>query len=385
MNKKKLSYLVSKQDKKYSISWDNQMKDVEWESFITYTNGVNYQQGITGAFIYKYLGWNVNRLVIKHNNEIIGGVQVFTRKINRFITVAFIPQGPSVQTDSADFNFFLIDCVKEWIKKKRIIYLVWDVNYRLKNFDQILFKSGFYKKIIGLPPTAVLRATSILDLNQDEHKIYQKFSQSRKRNLKKSESYNIEFSMGKREDIPLFVDLMSKLEERHTVNVLFNNEQFFFDLWDSLSPMNTIQLHMASIDNKTICAMLCFGLGDTYFFWQWGWSGQYSESNITHALYWHTIKYAKEKGFSLFDFVEVNPDVATSYLGEDYQEESLKGKNFFGPTINKLRWGGDVIPFPGKLMFVSNRFYLFIIKRVFPILINNKFLIKIRKKYSSRV
>ena len=355
--------------------------NVDWDDFINSALNSSYQQTSAWAQLYSGLGWEPYRLALKDKNEILIGSQIFVYKVKFFGKIALMPQGACYNKIDRKLAMLFIDELKSWIKDKGLTYFIWDVNYRSEGFTEFLKEKGFEHKINGLPPTAVVSATTIINLTLSEEEIYSKLSKNRKRNLKKSEKFNVSFEVGGRKDIGLFYRLLKYTCERRKVEPLFNGEEFYYKLWDGFKRINGVKLFFASVDGKKICAMLCLAVGDTFSFLHWGWSGEFKESNVSHALYWHTIKWAKKNGYLLYDFVQVDSKIAEAYLNGVKINQKLMNRPFSGPTINKMKWGGDLVIYPDKYMYVPNSVFRFLLKSVISHVLNSRLFYKIRDKF----
>jgi len=366
--------------KSYRIEITKGSTNLLWDEFVLSLDQTSYQQTSAWAKVYERIGWEVVRIIIWQQGLIIGGVQLFVWQLGKFWQIGFIPQGPCLSNVGSELSTLIIESVKKWGKQESLLYLVWDVNYAYPQLSSTLVQKKFQDKINGLPPTAIIRSTSLLDLTKSDDDLVKQMHASRRRNLKKASKYSFDYKMATRDELPLFFDLMKVMCDRREVKPAFKSLQFYYDTWDAFEAINGIKLFFAYYNKELVCAMLCFTLGDTFRFWQWGWSGDYGETNITHSLYWYTIKWARENGFEKYDFVQVDPEVAKAYTEDLPMTESLKSTSFYGPTINKMRWGGEFIVYPGKYMYVPNVLYRFLLYKFGGKFINGSFMIGLRKR-----
>ena len=54
------------------------------------------------------------------------------------------------------------------------------------------------------------------------------------------------------------------------------------------------------------------------------------------------IQWAKTNGFQYYDFCEIDYEVAEAYRSSDEIPDDLKARMFYGPTIFKLHFGGNI-------------------------------------------
>ncbi len=337
--------------------------DEEWDRFILKTKNVSYQQTTAWAKVYLRKGWSYNRIAICDAEAILIGVQILIWQ-NKYVKIGYIPQGPCLIVDNEKLKINFIKVVKNKCKKDNITYLIWDVNYVYNEFKNKLIDNQFYIKPNGLPPNGIISATTCLDLNKDKESLLKAMSSSRRKNLKQSKEFSIHFREGARGDIVLFYNLMIDSVKRINEVPLFNSIEYFYNMWDNMEQIKGVRLFFASINGIDVCALFSFAFGDTFRSFQWGWNGKYSETRITHALYWYTIEWAKSNGFKKYDFVQVSGEVAEAYLHNKSNLSKLENNIFFGPTVNKMRWGGELIIYPGRYIYVKNVIIKYIIMAV---------------------
>ena len=364
----------------YKIEICNGEANLLWDELVLSSKDTSYQQSSAWSQVYNQMGWRTVRLFIWEGDQLVGGTQIFIRTLGRLLKIGFIAQGPVLRIADDGVLDLLVNEVKEWSKKNRLFYLVWDVNYAYSHLAEKLLHGRFQEKVNGLPPTAIIRATTLLDLSQSSDDLFARMSKSRQRNIKKALQYPITYKSGTRDDLPIFFELMQVMCQRRTTNPIFGSLDFFYTVWDAFDSISGIQLNIAYVNKEPVCAMLCFALGDTYRFWQWGWSGKYAELQVTHALYWHTINKAKSQGYKKIDFIQVDAAVGRAYEQGSSMTPEMKGGFFYGPTINKMRYGGELVIYPGKFMYVPSLFIRFLLVRFGERLINGSFLSKVCKK-----
>ena len=356
----------------------------QWDQFLITVTEPPFEQSSAWARAREVEGWVGMQIMLLEGEEVVAGVQVLTWQLSRWGKIAMAPQGPCFSEKGVPYHNLLIQLVKQWLKKQGIIYLVWDINYKHPQWIKHLLHNGFSYKIEALPPHPIIKATLLLDLKPDIDTIFSQLRKYRKKNIKRGLMHPICHRLGSRHDLDLFFSLMLVMCERRNTTPTNRDVRFFYRLWDALQPYHGIMLHIAEYDNKPVCAMLCFTLGDTFRAFKWGWSGEYAELNITHVLYWRTIEWAKENGFQKYDFVQVDPDVAEAYIKGEDASGNLQERNFYGPTINKMRYGGELIHYPGVFIYFPNWLLRNMISFLVKFTIAEKLIARLVKRFYKR-
>jgi len=324
----------------------------QWDLFLKSIPEPPFEQSSAWAYARQIEGWNSCQILLRQNAQVVAGVQVLTWQLSKLGTIGIVPQGPCFSEEGWHYRERLVAFVKQWVKKERLLYLVWDINYRFPELPELLQGENFHKKIKSIPPQPVIEASLVLDLTPDMDTLFSQFRRDRRKNIRRGLKQSFLYRVGQRSDLETFFSLMISMCRRRQTKPTNSNIQFFYRLWDALTPGNGISLHLLDYNDKTVCAMLCFNIGDTFRAFKWGWTGEYAGLNITHVLYWKTIEWAKEKGFKKYDFVQVDPDVAEVFLSGGLMSEELKNRSFYGPTIHKMCYTGDFVTYPGVYMYV---------------------------------
>jgi len=67
------------------------------------------------------------------------------------------------------------------------------------------------------------------------------------------------------------------------------------------------------------------------------------------------IQWAKTNGYQYFDFFGIEANVAEALLSSGQIPEALKENSLYGATMYKLKFGGNIIKYPGSYMYYSDK------------------------------
>jgi hypothetical protein len=74
----------------------------------------------------------------------------------------------------------------------------------------------------------------------------------------------------------------------------------------------------------------------------------------SHFFNWELIKWSKNNCFKYFDFVQVDPVVADHLSTTLPLTDEIKSRRFYGSTMFKIGFGGEVVKFSGPWFRFQN-------------------------------
>ncbi|TCO06839.1 lipid II:glycine glycyltransferase FemX [Natronoflexus pectinivorans] len=350
----------------------------EWDQFISGISSVCHEQSSVWADTMTLSGWSSARVIVKENDKIVCGAQILTIEIPFFGQFGYIQQGPCIKSAENDAVKLLIDQIKEFTKKNKLQFTTVDMAYNLKELPQITEDKDFSPHPDRLPPEAPITSTLILDLTQELDTIMAGFKSGRRKSIRSGLKHGLEIRTGTRNDIELLFDLIDQTCKRRDTKPLYPDISFLYKLWDTFAPNKWVVMHIAETDGQPVCASLSFTFGDTFRNSIWGWSGDYVHLNASDVIDWKTICWAKENGFKYYDFVHLDTISAKAILaGNNHVTEEIKERPHYGSTFYKMRFGGDVIFYPGVYSFFPSKFKKLLFTVSAKYLLNNSLIKKI--------
>ncbi|MDR2926624.1 MAG: peptidoglycan bridge formation glycyltransferase FemA/FemB family protein [Cytophagaceae bacterium] len=347
-----------------TVEYRNSGVDSEWDAFAGETNGDIRQTSLWGEYEFFSKGWTVCRFVVKKENNIIAGCQISIITIRFLGRIGYIQMGPCMKEKSPDTIGFIIDELKNFARKNKLLYLIIAPNYPETDIVQHLESNNFVVKKAVLPPTPKLEATLLLNLTLTEDELLKQMKKGRKQNIRKGLEMPVEFKKGEREDLETCFNLLEATAKRYNSYPEINTLDRLYKLWDLMRPHEWIDLHLGIVDGETVCCTISYAFGNTFQCSYWGWNGKYANYNISDVFDWCLIRYAKEKGYKYYDLVQLNLECANAISSNDDVPDAIKQKHFYGPTLYKMRFGGSVVTYPKIYAYYVNRLKYFFIHKV---------------------
>jgi lipid II:glycine glycyltransferase (peptidoglycan interpeptide bridge formation enzyme) len=151
------------------------------------------------------------------------------------------------------------------------------------------------------------------------------------------------------EGLKEFHKLMLTLCKRRNTTPNPAKLEFFVKLWERFRPKGWIRLFFAMHGSEPVSASLAFSFGGWFRAWKIGWSGQHGNLKPNEALLWQMILWARQNGYRVFDFVEINPREARRMAAAEPDENTFQTTTAF-----KLGFGAESLFLPGAYYYVFN-------------------------------
>ncbi len=367
--------------KKLHYTLLNREEDVDtWHDFISDISGSYFDQTSFWANMRKLDGWNTQRLVLKNDNGLIAGSQIYIRRLPLIGIVGYISHGPCIRQHSAEYASEFLQGIRQFVKNERIKYMVINLPYFGDYMLPFLKKYGYRNTIRGLPPSGLMDSTLLIDLTKSIDELQKEMKKNTRYSVRSGIKKGVTVREGGREDIETFFNLMMETCRRRNSPPTHPHIDFFFRLWDSSVKKKWLRLHFAEFEGKPLCSILSFSIGDIFRIWKFGWSGEHTNLHPSSVLMWKLIELAKNEGYRYFDFVMLDTMVARAIKNKRPLTKKLKSRYFYGPTVFKLSFGGDITFLPGSYAYFSNPL-MGILLRGMAVLLRQMWMIKFINKF----
>ena len=322
---------------KYTFHISTNYNDPEWDLFLSNRHGGVLEQTCLWARAKAVYGWRPIRFIVKDQNKIVAGFQILKRRILKFGNIGYISKGPVFweYVGNNELIPIVFDQIKQVARQNRIHILI--IHSPVSNDDVISQLEALDFKPTKL--VSVVKASLVIDLSLSVNEILKQMAPGRRGEIRQGLRKEIKIRSGTKADIPVFFDLMKKICDRRGIKPNPPDERFFYKLWSERHPETKIKLFLAVYNDEVIAGSWNIGFGNVMRFWKIGWSGKYSKLRPTQLLYWKSIKWAKNQGYSYFDFCSISKEAARRMLADI----PITQKDVDGISWYKLRYGGKPI------------------------------------------
>lgn len=327
-----------------AVAWiSREPRDADWDNFLASCPGGHHEHtSLWGVFKGSYADWKPFRIVVTRDGQILGGAQVLTRDFRGAGRIGYVIRGPVASSNDSEIVDFLLEQLHRAVAREKVIYLSVVLPYNGEIFEPGLIRLGFRPKPNGLPPSALIDATVVLDLSPELDWLMAQMRSKTRQHIRQAARKGMTVCEGTGDDVETFRKLMWALCERRGVPPHPPQKDYFERLWAVFHGSGWVKLFNAKLEGETIASVFAISFGDTLRTWKIGWGGDHAKSYPTEMLYWEAIRWAKTNGYRFFDFVWINRDLARKLKNG----EPVDWNRVDGITNFKLGFGGTPVVLP---------------------------------------
>lgn len=281
-------------------------------------------------------------LSVDENGAAQGAMLIFVHKEPLFgASVLYSPRGPVVDDGRCDVIEELLSEAKIIADENKAYMLTIDPDISeesqlCKDLMSCGFKYGGVSDDQGiLQPLSVFRI-DIADKSDDD--LLAMFHSKARYSVRSSIKSGAVCRIGTREDIPGFRKLLSDTAKRD--NFTARPVEYFNEMYDALSP-DYCKLFIVEYEGEMIAGSVLIRYGDKTWHLYGGSGEAHKETLPNFLMQWEMMRWSIAQGAKIYDMRGV--------AGERDKTKPLEGLMRF-----KKRFGGELIPFVGRLDLVYN-------------------------------
>ena len=270
-----------------------------WDDFVSSVKGSDILQSYEWGEFKSGLGWDHFIIAVEDGGDIKAGISVLSRKLplarkNLF----YAPRGPVVDLSRGELVDALIDGVCVEAALRNAIALKIDPEIEEGNIDavNILKARGFVRKKKQVQP----RTTSFIDLTKSLDELLAGFEEKTRYNIRLSEKKGVRIREASNEEgIEIFYKIYRETCRRDVF--LIHPKSYYLKLKGALIDRRMANVFIADFQGQPIAALFAFRFGSRVWYMYGASSNEFRNVMPNHALHWHLIKWAKEKGLKVYD------------------------------------------------------------------------------------
>lgn len=319
--------------------------DPEWDDFLACIPGGHHTQTSLWGALKSGHGHKARRIIMRsESGRIIAGAQLLMRPLPFAGTIAYLPKGPVIapDVDVPETTYRIIQQIHQAAEAACIRYLVIQPPDTGDAIATQLPSLGFGPSFLEVQPSSTVQ----IDLTPDLDAIFANMKKKTRRFVRKGEAAGFTVREGDRRDIPTFYQLLQASAARNDYTPF--PLEYFTRMWEYFAPYGYAHLLLCERGDEPVSAQIVLTFGDTVVSKHIGWSGCYSESGPNHFMDWHTIIWAKERGYRVYDMDGIDRELATAILDGTVQPTPETHKQFY----YKLSLGGQIRLFPTAYDYV---------------------------------
>jgi lipid II:glycine glycyltransferase (peptidoglycan interpeptide bridge formation enzyme) len=317
-----------------TVEVDRGDENPEWDAFVAAAPGGHHLQMTGWAHVKALAGWRATRLLVRSGDEVVGGCQMLIRDLPLSRRVAYVPRGPLLASRDPEVQDALLTAMGDVARKDRVLMMKVQPPVDRDDMPALLRRRGFAPSELQTAPAASVRVELA---GRDDAQLLQAMSSSVRRNVRAALKRGVTARPGTAADLALLQDLLAATGERQGFTPY--SAEYYERLWDAFAPAGHAQLVIVEHEGAPASAMLLITVGDTAIDKIAAWGGR-SVPGANELMHYSAMCSARDRGFRYYDFEGIPVDVARSVLAGGPAPES-------GVAVFKLRFGGDVVLYPG--------------------------------------
>ncbi len=272
----------------------------EWNNFVAQTPSFALLQSYEWGEFKKRLGWQVYRLAVEKQGQIVAGAQMLIKKMPLGIaSVAYIPRGPVGDwLDEAIAPRLLVE-LHQVARRHRAIFLKIEPPLPITPVICQLLQQHHFKVS---PYTNQPSTTIIVDLKPSLDDILKQMRKKTRQYIRQAITNGVTVCIGSQEDLPTFYNLMQITGRRAKFSP--HHRLYYEYLWQIFTPKNQTVLLMAFHEDQLLAARTVYCFGNHAAEFSAGSLDSLDDHkglNPNHLLVWEAIKWAKMQGCHTYD------------------------------------------------------------------------------------
>ncbi|MDQ7793978.1 MAG: peptidoglycan bridge formation glycyltransferase FemA/FemB family protein [bacterium] len=256
-------------------------------------------------------GWVARHYGVQDGTGLRGVISVLKRPLPALpgAWMGYAPRGPVV--DGPDVLDVLVRGLKAAAAGEGLVFLKVDpaVPDPAPDFSAALRRAGFRPlargpNFEGVQPRYVMR----LPLDRPPDAILSGFSAKTRYNVRLAGRRGVIVRADTTPaDLPVFYRLLQETAARD--RFLIRSSQYYRDLWECLVNRGLARLFMAEYRGEALAGAILFHLGTTAWYVYGASANRSREVMPNHALQWAMIRWAMDRGITVYDFRGVSGDL----------------------------------------------------------------------------
>jgi lipid II:glycine glycyltransferase (peptidoglycan interpeptide bridge formation enzyme) len=320
----------------------------EWNDFAAWCPGSDVLQSWEWGDLKGKGEWTPIRLALKDGGKFVSGMSLLKRDLPiPGKSILYASRGPLLREWTSERLRELLAAAKDVARQHGAILLKVDPALRDEKIAGMLKTEGFVSAggsdgFGGTQPRCVMT----LDLKPSEDELQAAFKPKWRYNIRLAERKGVTVKTDcTKDDLAAFYDLLKVTTERD--GFLVRSYAYFEAMWDLLAPQKMGKLFLTFYEGKPLSGAFCTMFGPVFCYTYGASSNEHRDVMPNHLMQWTMIRYARDHGYSVYDFRGVSPRHV------DPEHDKLAGLNRF-----KEGFGAEFVEYIGEFdLPLSSVFY----------------------------
>ncbi|MHA6795974.1 lipid II:glycine glycyltransferase FemX [Pseudonocardia bannensis] len=323
-------------------------KLIEWDRLVAETPGSDVTQLSGWATLRATTGYSPLYILATQRGRVLGGAQLLTRRIPVLGRIAYLPNGPIIDPSSPHPGDVLakLCAALEAVGRHRVRMLFVQPPDGGQDVTIELLRHGFQYSEVGIAPSATLR----IDLEKTEEELFRNANATLRRWTKRWAAHGVSVRQGDESDIPKLAELVH-ITAAHQGFKPFSSS-YLCTMYQELAAAGHMVLFAGEVDGRTVAIDGLTGCGGVLHARLGGFdrSAEATRLNVTSAVQWRAIQWAKENGYRWFDLGGIKQATLHELLsGRPPNLDMMSGGDRF-----KVKFGGAPHRFPPAVELIAS-------------------------------
>lgn len=322
----------------------------EWDALTQHHPLGHMLQSSGWGALKEQVGWAARRvLVVGADGPRAGALVLFRRRMG--LSAAYVPRGPLFAEDAAS-NALLLAALDRMARRARAVFLRLEPNVlegdaRADALHSTLLVHGFR----AAPPLQP-RTTLQLDLAPAPEQLLAAMSKGHRADIRRAAREGVGVRVGSAQaDLETFFAIMEQTSKRAEFGI--HSRNYYRAAWEQFRTTpygECARLLLAERDSAALAAFLIFSWAGAGLYLYGGSTEEGLKSGANHALQWHALQWARERGCRLYDFWGVPDQFGRASAAADAAErkrleEEAKSDPLYGVFRFKKGFGSQLVRF----------------------------------------
>lgn len=319
----------------------------EWDRLVDTVPGTDVTQHVSWGRVRQVAGFEPSFLLAYRGSSLVGGAQLFRRRLAVVGGIGYLPYGPLIFTATRRDQVRAALCAAlRDLSALGLRALFVQPPDGGEEISGELLTLGFQHSVAGIAPRSTLR----IDLTLPDEELYAALGKKLRRWTKRWPERGVHVRQGDQADLPVLAGLLEQTAARQGFEPL--SLPYIRRLYHELAPTGYARLFVGEINGKPVAASLMTACGGVLKSRISGFDccRSTAELRVPAAVRWTAIHWAKSNGFRYFDFGGLS-ERATSQLlsGQPVNLADLPGPDQF-----KVSFGGQAYRYPPPVELIGS-------------------------------
>ncbi|OQY22259.1 MAG: hypothetical protein B6I35_06510 [Anaerolineaceae bacterium 4572_32.2] len=286
----------------------------DWDCFVDrYPNAHVLQTSQWGALKTQF-GWDVERVGLTQEGELIAGAQVLYRRLPLGLgRLAYVPKGPLVDWTAEGQLAALLSLLDGAARSRAAVALTLEPDLPDEPAHRERLRAlGFRPSPFG---SVQPRRTLIVDIASDQDSILAAMKSKTRYNTRLASRRGVTVREAAEADLPAFHALMSATAERDSFGA--HSPAYYEAAYRLFAPQGRARLLLAEVEGEAAAAAMVFALPPRSWYFYGASGNAHREKMPSYLLQWEAMRWAKSEGCATYDLYGV-PDEDVEKLEAEF-------------------------------------------------------------------